>query len=150
MGRPSLFSVEIAQEICSRIMDGESLRKICRDEHMPERMTIFRWLHDNTEFCDQYARAREIQADTLAEEILEIADDGRNDTYTTNDDDGEGVERVNHDVIARSRLRVDARKWYASKLSPKKYGDKVQQEISGPDGGAITVVTSPISSIFET
>ena len=150
MGRPSLFSVEIAQEICSRIMDGESLRKTCRDEHMPERMTIFRWLHDNTEFCDQYARAREIQADTLAEEILEIADDGRNDTYTTNDDDGEGVERVNHDVIARSRLRVDARKWYASKLSPKKYGDKVQQEISGPDGGAITVVTSPISSIFET
>jgi hypothetical protein len=72
------------------------------------------------EFRHQYARAREAQADFLAEEILQIADDGENDTYAT-----ENGPAVNHDVVQRSRLRVDARKWLASKLAPKKYGDKL-------------------------
>lgn len=76
-------------------------------------------------------RAREAQADLLAEQILQIADDGTNDTQT----DDEGRVRVDQDVIARSRLRVDARKWLASKMAPKKYGDKIEH--TGADGGAI-------------
>lgn len=94
-----------------------------------------RWLEAHEDFREKYARARADQADFLAEEILQIADDGLNDTYT----DEEGNVRTNQDVIARSRLRVDSRKWYASKLLPKKYGDRVQQEVSGPDGGPVQV-----------
>lgn len=71
----------------------------------------------------------------MAEDTVNIADDGRSDTYI----DADGVKRTDQDVIARSRLRVDARKWYASKLAPKKYGDKITQEISGPDGGAVQI-----------
>jgi hypothetical protein len=124
IGRPSKFTQEVADAICTRIADGESLRKICESDDMPAKTTVMRWLADEEQhkpFRDQYARAREEQADKLAEEIIEIADDGRNDTYK----DAEGQIKVDHDVIARSRLRVDARKWYASKLAPKKYGDKL-------------------------
>ena len=133
MGRPSDYSPELAVLICTRMGEGESLRSICRDDAMPSLSTVFRWLAADKEFQDQYARAMDARATLLAEEILEIADDGRNDTYR----DEDGHEAVNHDVIARSRLRVDSRKWLAARMAPKKYGDKVSQEISGPDGGAV-------------
>jgi hypothetical protein len=135
MARPSKFTQTVADQICSRIADGESLRKICASEGMPDMKTVMRWLADDVheELRQQYARAREAQADKMAEEILEIADDGKNDTYI----DDNGNVRTDQDVVARSRLRVDARKWLASKMAPKKYGEKVQQEISGPDGGPI-------------
>lgn len=123
MGRPSTFSQEIADKICEGIAEGKSLRAMLReDETLPASSTCFRWLAQNKEFSEQYTRAREAQADVLFDEILEIADDGRNDSYT--DDDGQ--ERTNQDVIARSRLRVDARKWMAGKLRPKKYGEKLE------------------------
>lgn len=128
MSGKTTFSQEVADAICLRLADGESLRKICLDDAMPCQATVFNWLasEDNRPFLEQYARAREQQADKLAEEILAIADDGTNDTYMT-----ENGKATNHDVIARSRLRVDARKWLASKMAPKKYGDKVA--IGGAD-----------------
>lgn len=132
-GRPSAFSPEIADLICEEIANGRSLRAICADAAMPSKASVFRWLAQEEGFRDQYARAREAQADALADEILDIADDGANDTYT----DEEGRERTNADVIARSRLRVDARKWIAAKLKPKVYGEKLAAELSGPNGGAI-------------
>ena len=129
MARPSSFTEETARIICERISEGESLRTICSDSDMPDKTTVLRWLGDDVreEFRIQYARARELQADFYADSIISIADDGLNDSYV----DDEGNKRTDQDVIARSRLRVDARKWYASKLAPKKYGDKVQTEISG-------------------
>lgn len=127
MARPSEFTQETADTLCERLSEGESLRTICADEAMPGKTTVFRWLAESTAFRDQYACAREMQADKLAEEILSIADDGLNDTY----EDGEGNKRTDTDVIARSKLRVDARKWLASKMAPKKYGDKVTQEHTG-------------------
>lgn len=135
IGRPSLFTAELAGIICARIADGESVRKICASEDMPAMSSVFKWLTESKEFSEQYAHAREAQADKYAEEIIEIADDGTNDTYV----DENGNERTNQEVVARSRLRVDARKWYASKLAPKKYGDKIQQEVSGSDGGPLVV-----------
>lgn len=120
MARPSKFSQKIANKICERLSDGESLRAICESSSMPSRPTVFRWLSQSLQFRDQYARAREAQADLMAEEILEIADDKDADTQ-------------------RSRLRFDARKWLASKMAPKKYGDKVTQEHTGPDGGPVEV-----------
>lgn len=127
MARPSDYTQEVADLICERISQGESLRTICADDGLPNKATVFRWLAAHTEFRDQYARAREAQADALAEEILDIADDGSNDTYV----DENGNSRTDHEVVARSRLRVDARKWLASKMAPKRYGDKVA--IGGAD-----------------
>lgn len=136
LGRPSTFSQETADEICERLSDGESLRAICSDATMPNKATVFRWLAADTIFSDQYARAREAQAEAMADDILSIADDGRNDTYV----DEDGRKRTDQDVIARSRLRVDARKWLASKMAPKKYGDKVQTEVSGALGVTVEIV----------
>lgn len=120
-GRPSGYTQEIADLICEALAEGHSLREICKSDNMPNKGTVFRWLAQNKLFSDQYARAREEQADCLFDDILSIADDGRNDTY----EDDEGRIRTDHDVIARSRLRVDARKWMAGKLRPKVYGEKV-------------------------
>lgn len=132
MARPSKFNDKLAAAICEQLAEGKSLRTICEAPGMPNRATVFRWLADEKYqvFRDQYARAREAQADLLAEEILEIADDGRNDTYV----DEEGKQRTDHEAVARSRLRVDARKWLASKMAPKKYGDKVDVGVGNTDG----------------
>jgi hypothetical protein len=94
---------------------------------MPGKATVFRWLGANEEFRDQYARAREAQAEALADEIIDIADDGHNDWMERNQGDAAGWVQ-NGEAMQRSRLRVDARKWVASKLLPKKYGDKLDHE----------------------
>ncbi|HXA85760.1 MAG TPA: hypothetical protein VNZ47_11825 [Candidatus Dormibacteraeota bacterium] len=131
-GRPSKYTPELATTICERMAKGESLRGICREDEMPDTTTILRWLDGNEDFRLQYTRAREAQADFYAEEIVEISDDGANDWMVRNGKVGEdsGYE-LNGEHVQRSRLRVDARKWFASKVAPKKYGDKQQVEHSG-------------------
>lgn len=127
VGRPTTYTEATVDRICGEIASGRSLRSICEDDGMPNATTVFLWLSKHEEFSKRYTRAREAQADAMLEEILTIADDGENDTYT----DDEGGVRVEHDVIARSKLRVDTRKWAMSKLSPKKYGEKITQEHMG-------------------
>lgn len=139
VGRPSEFSQETADLICERLADGASLRSICLKDDSPAQATVFRWLAASETFREQYARAREAQADVLADEIVDIADDGRRDYV-----DADGLKTVDHDHIARSRLRVDARKWIASKLKPKKYGDKVSTELTGADGGPVIIRALPL------
>ena len=124
-GRPTLFSKELGDEICALIAEGKSLRSICLAASMPDKSTIFRWLRKYEDFRDQYALAKEDSAHALAEEILEIADDGVNDFVEQITKSGETKVVVDKENIMRSRLRVDARKWLASKLLPKKYGAKV-------------------------
>lgn len=103
---------------------------------MPDKATVFRWLAKYEAFRDQYARAREAQADALFDDILDIADDGRNDWMQRKfGEEDRWVE--NGEALRRSALRIDARKWMAGKLLPKKYGEKVMQEITGKDGGPI-------------
>lgn len=138
MSRPSLYSQELADAICARLAEGESLRTVCADEAMPGQTTLYRWLADNAEFREQYAGARERQADHYASEIIDIADEECTMVKTAKfgkggDDDTEDDIEVVFDAtaVARNRLRVDARKWYASKLAPKKYGDKITQEHTG-------------------
>ena len=120
LGRPSDYTTAIADEICTRLANGESLRAICssdRDDFVPHIGTVLRWVSENADFREQYVRAREIQAETLADDIISIAD---------------GPKEADDSIkTARDRLRVDSRKWVASKLLPKKYGDKVQTEHSG-------------------
>jgi hypothetical protein len=125
------FTQELADQICNRLAEGESLRSICCDEHMPHVATVCRWLADENHriFREQYARAREAQADTITDEILDIADDASNDWMERKDADDQTIGWVlNGEHVQRSRLRIDARKWYAGKLAPKKYGEKIQQE----------------------
>lgn len=138
MGRPSDFTQEIADAICERIADGESLRSICQGDGMPNRITVFRWLNDpgRESFRNQYARAREEQAEFYAESIVDISDEVEVEaTYQ-----GEEVKLdLSSAAIARNRLRVDARKWYASKLAPKKFGDFKAVELTGADGGPVLI-----------
>jgi hypothetical protein len=135
IGRPSKYDINLAATICGRLAGGESLKAICSDEDMPKRSTVYLWRYEHPEFSDMYARAREDQADTLADEIMEIADDGTNDFIKNKD----GVDVLNSEHVQRSRLRVDARKWIASKLKPRSYGDKVQAEVTGAEGGPLQV-----------
>jgi hypothetical protein len=114
--------------------EGESLRSICRDESMPASSTVFGWLATDKAFSEQYARACEARTNAMAEEIIEIADDSSADALR---DPETGDERLNAEFVARSRIRIDTRKWLMARMAPKKYGDKVSQEVSGPDGGPI-------------
>jgi hypothetical protein len=124
-GRPTKYTPELADEICARLAVGESLRSICRDEHMPDERAVRDWVVNNHHgFSTQYTHDRDLGLDSMGEEVIEIADDSSRDTYT----DDEGVERTDHDHINRSRLRVDARKWYLSKLAPKRYGERTTIE----------------------
>jgi hypothetical protein len=136
MARPSTFTQEIADAICERLMAGQSLRTICKDEDMPAASTVFRWLTLNASFSEQYARAREIQADLMFDDVLEIADDARNDWMARNASEDVGWT-LNGEHVQRSKLRVDARKWMAGKLAPKKYGERVMNEHTGAGGGPI-------------
>ena len=123
-GRPPIYTEEIAAEICGRIAEGESLRSICRDPDMPALSSIFLWVKSQPGFSEQYALAMQARADAHFEDILEIADDARNDWMERNGEDAAGWQ-VNGEAIQRSRLRIDARKWMAGKMRPKVYGDKI-------------------------
>jgi hypothetical protein len=122
IGRPTAYTPEIAAAICERMANGESLRSICREEGMPAESTVRLWhVEDREGFSAQYTKAREAQMDALAEDILDIADDVSLDWKKT----ANGAEVVDSEVVARSRLRVDTRKWLMSKIAPKRFGDRV-------------------------
>lgn len=131
MARPSSYSVKVADMICERLADGKSLNSICASDDMPHKATVFRWLSSHDEFRDQYARAREAQADVLFDEILDIANTPIEGTKTKLDKDGEVVEISKGDMIEHRRLQIDARKWMAGKLRPKVYGDKLDVDLTG-------------------
>lgn len=142
MGRPSKFTQAIADKICERLADAQSLRSICCDEDMPSQTTVFRWLADDAreEFREQYARAREAQADAIFDEILDIADDASNDWMERRDEDDENSGwKLNGDHVQRSKLRIDARKWMAGKLNSRKYGEKITNEHAGLGGAPIEI-----------
>lgn len=126
------FTQDLFDRICDRIADGESLRDICREYDKPNKGTFFRWLATDKALADQYAKAKEAQAEFMADEIMNIADDGTNDWIEQRGDDGAiKAYKFNGEAVARSRLRVDARKWVAAKLLPKKYGEKTEVALSG-------------------
>lgn len=119
VGRPSAYTKKVADDICQLIAQGESLRSICERSSMPSLSMVFRWLNEQSLFREQYARAREAQTEKMLEDMLFIADSAT-------------PENVNV-----AKLQVDTRKWAMAKLAPKKYGDKVTQEITGVNGAPI-------------
>lgn len=116
-GRPTLYSEELAKRICTLLAEGKSLRTICLADDMPDKSTVFDWLRKYPGFADHYAHAKEASADALMEEIVDIADSAEEAIVGDDKSDGARVQAI--------KLRVDARKWAASKLKPKKYGDKM-------------------------
>lgn len=133
MGRPSDYTEKMAVDICARLATGEPLVRICKDGGMPNVVTVYRWLAAHEDFRNMYARAREDQADTLADEIIAISDEYVKAQKTTKKANGD-EEVVTGDAVERSRLRVEARKWVAAKLKPRKYGDAMKLEGAGPNG----------------
>ena len=132
-GRPSSFTQEQADDLCRWMAEGKSLRSWCEEPNNPSRMTVSRWLldPDRESFRDQYAKAREEQADVMFEELLEIADDGRNDWMERYGRDGESYTVENREAINRSRLRVDTRKWILARMTPRKYGERTAVDVGG-------------------
>jgi hypothetical protein len=106
MARPSTYTEELAADICEKIALGNSVRAICREDDMPAISTVFLWLSKYPEFSEQYARAKEESAEFHADGMIEIADN------------------ASLEEVQKARLQIDTRKWVASKLKPKKYGDK--------------------------
>lgn len=131
-GRPTKYSLELADKICERLAAGESMRSISRDPGMPACSSMFKWIREHEEFSVQYDKAKEESADALLEDMFDIADNANND-WMEKHGESEGYMQ-NGEAIQRSRLRVDVRKWAASKLKPKKYGDKQEIKHSGSIG----------------
>jgi hypothetical protein len=109
VGRPSEYTTEIGDKICAKLAGGKSLKRICEQKDMPSRQTVYTWLRTNQEFLDNYTRAKDDSADALADDIEDIARKVLTKEYDPN----------------AARVAVDAKKWVASKLKPKKYGDKL-------------------------
>lgn len=109
MQRPLDYREDIAKEICDKLKEGMSLRKICENKAYPTKETVFRWLADFPLFQSQYAHAKEFFSDAEFERMYEIIDDA--DTP---------------EKLAQARLKIDTMKWMLGKMKPKKYGDKLQ------------------------
>jgi len=117
MGMTSTFTDEIFDTICSKLADGTSLKRICEADNMPDKATFYRWINNDKELCDRYARAKDDSSDALADDIQNISDDVLTGKYEANS----------------ARVAIDAKKWIASKLKPKKYGDKIDMTTNGKD-----------------
>jgi len=148
IGRPTKYTQKLADEICSKLAEGESMRTVCKPTNMPCKATLFKWLRTKEEFLDQYTRAKLESADALTDEMLDIADDATNDWMERQGKDAEGYE-VNGEHIQRSRLRIETRKWLSSKLKPKKYGDRTNLEIDIKSGERLSPWSDVKASIDE-
>jgi len=141
-------------EICNRLAMGESLRAICAGPDMPDKSTVFAWLAVDPEFQRAYAVARAFQAETYADEIIEIADDATGDWVDRENRDGELERAFDREHVERAKLRVDARKWMAAKLAPKKFGDSTALRLAGSDrnrvGGETMEITLRLLTIAAT
>jgi len=135
MGRLSIRTAEVLDEICARIANGETLRAICRDEHMPAWRTVYDWINEDKDFATRIAHARELGFDAIAEDLLNVVDDGQNDWMERTNKDGDNIGwMVNGECVQRSRLRADTRLKLLAKWAPAKYGERQALELSNPDG----------------
>lgn len=143
VGRPTEYNQETATILCEHISGGMSLRTACDQDGMPVRATFFKWMRENPEFLNQYARACEERTEAFAEDILSISDEGIGVIKA-------GAEKKSGAIAQIVRLQVDTRKWMMSKMKPKKYGDKLDLTSDGKPipapiyGGQSVAPTDPI------
>lgn len=142
MGRPSDYTPELGREICDRLGKGETLTSICADDHMPAVRTVSDWKKAHAGFSADFARARDEGFDALAEECLTIADDASGDTRRVGRE-GEEREVCDTEFVQRAKLRIETRLKLLAKWDPKRYGEKVQQEHTAPNGPVFLVTGVP-------
>ncbi len=147
MARPSTYSKEAADEICQRLAGGESLLKMCEDDHIPPRSVIFQWLLREPEFQDNYARARSMWAESEFENMMQIADTVLVGEKTTTKGDGK-VEVTTGDCVERAKLQVETRKWALARMN-KRFGDRIENRLAGPEGEALKIVVTGIRPTEE-
>ena len=121
MSRPTMLTEAVAAAICQKLADGESLIAICRNPAMPSRSTVHRWIREEDAFRERYVRAREDQADALADQVLEIADAAAGENRSA----------------SAAKLRIEARRWAAAKLKPRRYGERAGQDGAGDAAGSL-------------
>ena len=135
---------KITALVCAQIAEGKSLRSILdNDDKLPSVRTFLDWMGEAPALATQYAQARGVGYQLLADEIVAIADEN----YTTAEDGTR--ERLSNEAIARNRLRVDTRKWMLSKMLPKMYGDKVTTEHTGKGGGPIQLAAVDLRNLSD-
>lgn len=134
-GRPTKYKEKIANLICTRLALGDSLNAICKKKIYPSKSTVYLWLLNHPEFSDNYRRARELQAETYLDEMIEIADDGTNDWMERKNKEGEIIGwALNGEHVQRSKLRVDTRRWNMERMAPKKYMPQSKIDHTSTDG----------------
>lgn len=138
-----VMTPEIIDAVLNEIAGGKSMVRVCAMPGMPNRTSFLRRVADDKELQARYAMAMDARADKYAEETIDIADDGSNDTYV----DDEGRTKVDTDVVARSKLRIAARQWYAAKIAPKKYGDKVDLNHGGQAENPLNVLLKAVATV---
>ena len=146
VGRPTLYTTEIAERVCAGLAEGKSLREICRaDASLPSRGAIMSWAQDiDHEFAERYLRARQIGAWTWFDEMIDIADDSSNDWMQRRDKDGAAVGwQLNGDHVQRAKLRIEARKWIVARMLPRAFGDRIGMQHTGADCGPIEIPNVP-------
>jgi len=145
-GRPLKIHKDLVDEICERVARGERIKDICALDHMPSIDTFYKWAQRFPEFSESLSRARATQADHLAEELFEIADDGSNDWMEKFNKNGESMGWfLNGEAVQRSRLRFEMRKFLMGKYNPEKYGESVK--IGGDKKNPLQVV-DPLSRLL--
>ncbi len=142
-GRPTDYTQELADSICHLLSEGKSLRTVCLSEEMPDASTVFRWIRTNDEFQKQYARAKEESADAMFEEITDLGDQA---IRLSQEVKGPGANAV----VQAVRLKADNLKWQASKMKPKKYGDKVDVTTDGEKITGNTFIVKDFSNDSRT
>jgi hypothetical protein len=137
-GRPTIYTVDLAEQICTELCTGRTLNDVCRDDGMPAESTVRKWAQEDREgFSARYRLAREIGYHAMADEILDIADDARNDWVARRKANGEGEPMLDHEHVSRAKLRIDVRRWLLSKALPKIYGDRLDLKASHEVGDSL-------------
>lgn len=136
------YNPETVDKLCDLIASGYSLRQIGKIDGMPYKSTVMAWVRDKPEFQERYARAKRDQAEAFAEEIIDIADESTNDWM-----EREGKKVADKDAIARSRLRIDTRKWIMAKMLPKKYGDNINHNHGGQKDNPVAMMLKSIDGL---
>lgn len=140
------YTDEIGYEICKNLSLGHSLTKTCLEMNIC-LSTIYRWFDRYPSFKENYTRAREIQADYLAEEIISISDEPAKEEVKG--EDGKSNSFTSSSAVQRNKLRVDSRKWYVAKIAHKKYGDKIDATLSGANGGPFSVASMDLRGLSD-
>ena len=145
--RPTKLTDNLRKKILNKISDGYSVRKLCADRKYPTRDMFYKWIREDASFAEDYEKATQYRADFLADEILEIADDDLGD-FDVRDLDDETIAKIDQIRLARAKVKIDARKWIAAKMSPKKYGNnvKVESDNKHDHAGSVTIEITDYSA----